>query len=113
MGAEALVGLVVELSDRRVFDGAVHAFDLAVGPRMIEFREAMTDAMLCAGQVKGVGAKELMVGEHLLNLPDIPASVRSGELKAIVGEYGVDPLRDALDEPPQEIRGDSSGRSFV
>jgi hypothetical protein len=44
---------------------------------MIEFREAMTDAVLRAGQVKGVGAKELMVGEHPLNLPDTPASVRS------------------------------------
>ena len=50
MRAKTLVGRVEEPPDRRVLDGAVHPFDLAVGPRMVEFREAMVDAVLGAGQ---------------------------------------------------------------
>ena len=57
MRAKALVGLVVEPSDGGVLDGAVHPFDLAIGPRMFEFREAMVDAVLGAREVKGVGAE--------------------------------------------------------
>lgn len=99
MGPKALVGLVIEPSDGRVLNGAVHPFDLTVRPRMIEFREAMLDAVLSAGQVEGVGAKQLMRGEHLLNFGDTPASPRRGELKAIVGEHRVDRVRDTLDQP--------------
>ena len=88
MCAKALVGGVEESADRRVLDRAVHAFDLAVGPRMIEFREAMVDAVLGAGQVKRVGTKALLVGDQLLKLWNAPAAVRRRELKAVVGEHG-------------------------
>jgi len=64
------VGLVVEPPNGRVLDGAIHAFDLAIGPQMVKFRQAMLDVQLGAGQVKGMGAKALMAGEHLLNLAD-------------------------------------------
>ena len=67
--------LVVEPPDRGVLDGAVHPFDLAVGPRVVEFREAMLDAVLGAGQVKGMGAKRPPIGQQLLNLPDAPAAI--------------------------------------
>jgi hypothetical protein len=68
--AEALVGLVVEPPNGRVLDRAIHAFDLAIGPQMVTFRQAMLDVQLGAGQVKGMGAKALMAGEHPLNLAD-------------------------------------------
>ena len=48
MRAKTFVGRVEEATDGRVLDGAVHAFDLAVGPRMVECREAMLDAVLSA-----------------------------------------------------------------
>ena len=59
MRAKARMGGVEEPADGCVLDGAIHPFDLAVGPRMIEFREAMVDAVLGAGEVKGVGPKAL------------------------------------------------------
>ena len=44
--------VVVISLDSRVFQGAVHAFDLAVGPRMAEFCQAMLDAQFDAGGIK-------------------------------------------------------------
>ena len=37
---------------------------------MFEFREAMLDLQLRAGEVEGMGAKRLMSGQPLLNLGD-------------------------------------------
>jgi hypothetical protein len=34
-------------------------------------------------------------------------------MKAVVGEHGVDPVRDTLDEPAKELRRDPPGRQFV
>ena len=59
MRAKARVGRVEEPADGCVLDGAIHPFDLAVGPRMVEFREAMVDAVLGAREVKGVRTKAL------------------------------------------------------
>jgi len=33
-------------------DGPIRPFDLPVGPRMVEFRQAMVDLVLGAGEVK-------------------------------------------------------------
>src|ERR1700694_4685387 len=63
--SQALVGVVIEPSDRGVLDGAVHSFDLPIGPRMFEFREAMLDPQLRAGEVEGMGAKRLVSGQLL------------------------------------------------
>ena len=99
--------------DGCVLEGAVHPFDLAVGPRMIEFCEAMVDAVLGAGQVKRVGTKALMTGEQLLKLCDRPTTMWRGELKAVVGEHGVDRVWDVRDQPAQEVRRCASCRPFV
>ena len=40
------MGWVEEPSDRGVLNRAIHPFDLTVGPRMVEFGEAMVDAVL-------------------------------------------------------------------
>ena len=113
MRAKALVALVVEPSDSGVLDRAVHAFDLTVGPWMVEFRQAMIDAVLRTGQVERMGPKRLIVGKHPLNLADAPTSLRRGELKAVVGEHGVDPVRDAFDEPAKEVRRNPAGRACM
>jgi hypothetical protein len=49
---------------------------------MVEFRQAMLDVQLGAREVKGMGAKALLAGEHPLNLADAPAATRWSELKA-------------------------------
>ena len=51
---------------------------------MVEFREAMVDAVLGAGEVKRVGTEGLMTGDQLLKLCDSPAAMGCGELKAVV-----------------------------
>src|SRR4051812_10445936 len=94
--AETLVGLVVEPADGGVLEGAIHAFDLTVGPRMVDFRKPMLDVTLSAGQVKGVRATRLMRGEHLLSLGDTPAAAGRSELKAVVGEHGMNAVRDVV-----------------
>lgn len=43
MLSELIVMEVVVGADGGFFDGAVHAFDLAVGPRMVGFGEAVVD----------------------------------------------------------------------
>ena len=73
MCAEAGVRLVVEPTDRGVLDGSVHPLNLAVCPWVIELSEAMVDAELSAGEIKGVGPEELLAHEKLFDLPDAPA----------------------------------------
>ena len=111
--AKAFVARVEEATDGRVLDRAVHAFDLAVGPRMIEFREAMVDVVLGAGEVKRVGPKALMTGDQLPKLCDRPPAMRRRELKAVVREHRMDRVRDVRDEPAQEVSRGASRRLFV
>src|SRR4029453_5497682 len=111
--SQALVGVVIETSDRGALDSTVHSLDLPIGPRVFEFREAMLDPQLRAGEVEGMGAKRLMSGKPLLNLGDRPASMRRRELKPIFGQDRVDRVRDTLDQPAQEVCRDPWGRSFV
>jgi hypothetical protein len=107
------MGLVVEPTDGRVLDGPVHPFDLPVGPRVIELREAMLDAMLGAGEVERVGTEGAGSGEHLPNFLDAPAAMRRREVKSIVREHRVDRVRHPLNQPPQKVRSNPRCGSFV
>jgi hypothetical protein len=75
--------------------------------------QQMVDAVLSAGQVKGVGTKALMTGEQLLKLCNRPTAMWRRELKAVVGQHGVDRVRDVRDEPAQEVRRGAPCRPFV
>ena len=55
--AKARMGRVEESPDGRVLDRAIHAFDLAVGPQMVKFRQAMLDVQLGAGRLKAWARK--------------------------------------------------------
>src|SRR5258706_439533 len=96
--SQALVGVVIEPSDRGVLDGAVHPFDLPIGPRMFEFREAMLNLQRRAGEIEGMGTKRLMRGQPLLNLGNRPAAMRRRELKPVIGQDRVNRVRDTLDQ---------------
>jgi hypothetical protein len=50
---------------------------------MVEFRQAIVDAVLGTSQVERVGTKRLPAGDQPLNLRDRPAALRRGELKAV------------------------------
>lgn len=45
-------------TDSGVFESAVHAFDLTIGPRMIGFGEAVIDEETSAGKLEGMSAEE-------------------------------------------------------
>jgi hypothetical protein len=49
--AELLVGLVMIAPDSSVLERAIHPLDLAVGPRMVRFGEAVLDAELATDAV--------------------------------------------------------------
>ena len=51
------MAVVVVALDRGFLDGAVHALDLAVGPRMVGLGQAMLDAVLGADLVEGMAAQ--------------------------------------------------------
>ena len=55
VAAKLVVRLVVEALDGCFLDGAVHAFDLTVGPGMAWFGKSMVDVILRAGEFEGVG----------------------------------------------------------
>ena len=66
-----------------VLDGAIHAFDLAIGPGMIDLGQAMPDAQSITQAIKG----------------DCPVSFRAftlGELNAVIRQNGVDFCRARL-----------------
>ena len=52
MASKLIVAFVVVSFDRRVFDRAVHPFNLAVGPGMIWLGHLMFDVIGLADQVK-------------------------------------------------------------
>jgi hypothetical protein len=97
--SELVVGFVIEAFDRRIFDRSVHAFDLAVSPRMLGLGEAMIDVGFGAGVFEGVGSEWLLASDQLLDLRWPPAlATRIGEVKAVVGEYGVDFVGNSGDQ---------------
>ena len=103
------MALAVEALDRGVLDGSVHALDLAVGPRMPVFGRSMLDVVPGAGVFEGVSSENLAVCDGLLDQRHSRAA-RTGrdELDAIVGQHGVDLVRDdlgySLDQMDQERR---------
>jgi hypothetical protein len=63
----------------------------------------MVDVQLCAGQIKGVSSEWPTVRQQLLNLWDLPATLRRRELKSVIREHCVNAVRHTFHQPPQEI----------
>lgn len=51
---ELSVSVIVEALDGRLLDGAVHALDLSVGPRMVDFGEPVLDDVLVTNSIENV-----------------------------------------------------------
>ena len=56
MRAELLVAFVVGTLDGRLFEGAVHALDLPIRPRVVGFCLAVLDGVLAADPIEHVDA---------------------------------------------------------
>jgi len=86
---ELPVTVVVIALDGSFLDRAVHAFDLAVGPRMLDLGKPVLDAVLTAAHVEHMG--------HVSGRWAIGVARRKRELNAVVGEHGVNFVRDGFD----------------
>ncbi len=93
---QLVVGVVVVALHRGLFDGAVHALDLPVRPRMIGLGEAVVDAVQKTDPVKSMAAKAGRGSLAILR--------QIGELDAVVREHGMDPIRDSRDQRLEESR---------
>src|ERR1700675_4221683 len=98
-----LLGVVVMIAlDGGFLDGAVHALDLTVGPRMLQLGKTVVDAVFPATHV-----------EHVRHAPGCRPGAetrRERELDAVVGEHGVDLVRHSLDQSREEGRRRGSSR---
>ena len=82
------------------FDRSVHAFDLTVGPRMLDLGEAVLNAVLAAAHIKHMGQ---VPGRWAIGV-----TRRKCELNAVIGEHGVNFVRSGFNKRRQE---DGRGRS--
>ena len=109
MLTQLVVALVVESLDGGILDGAVHALDLAIGPRVPRLGQPVLDIELGAGELEGMAEEWLLAGQHLLDVLGRPAIAGGlGEVRAVVGEYGVDPVWNGCGERSQEVGRDTA-----
>ena len=102
--AQLVVRGVVEPLDRCLLDGAVHALDLSIRPRVSRLGQPVRHIILGAGEFECVGPEELLAGEHVLDLvrgPGVAAGL--GEVGAVVGENRVNPVGHGRDQGAQEV----------
>ena len=95
MASKLIVAFVVVSLDRRVFDRAVHPFNLAVVPGMIWLGQPMFDVIGLADQVKS----------HLAECHAVTIARLLGELDAVVGQDCVNLVRHRFQQVLQELPG--------
>lgn len=67
MLAELIVALIVKALDGRILDGAVHAFDLAIGPRMFRLGGSMFDISFGASIFEDIHPEDFACRHRLLD----------------------------------------------
>lgn len=97
MGAQFVVAVVVEALDGGVLDGAVHPFDLTVGPGMVRLGQPVLYAVGVADHVEA----------HLTREGGVAVAGLLGELDAVVRQDGVDLVRHGPQQVLQELPGGS------
>jgi hypothetical protein len=114
MSSQLIVGFIEVTFDGRVLDGSVHPFDLAVGPGVLGLGQPMIDIVEGAGVFEGMRVEELPIGDHLFDLSRRPCFASGvGEVGPVVGEDGMDPVGDGLDQVAQEVCGRLARHLFV
>lgn len=92
MPLKLIVAVVVIVMDSRFLDRAVHAFNLAIGPGMLDLGQPVIDIILAANPA-----------EDVRRCIDVPLVI--GELNTVVGENRMKPVRQHGGEIAQELRG--------
>ncbi len=110
VASELVVVLVVVSLDGGLLEGAVHALDLSVGPRMAWFGQPMIDIVLGTRILERV-RPEALAGVH----GDADGGGGGadvswcGEVGAVVGQHDMDLVGHVSDEGAQEVSGDLPG----
>ena len=91
MGAERLQGDIMEVAYRCFLDRAVHPLDLPVSPRMERPRQTVLNAVSMTYHVEPV---------RLIGF----SSWALGELRAVICQYGMNPIRQLLKGIFEELR---------
>lgn len=106
MPFELVVVVVVEAFNGCVLDRAVHAFDLAIRPRMLRFGCPVLDAERRAGIFEGVRPDGFALRQGFDN-ERCCRSARTGrsEMGAIIGQHDVDLVRHGFDKMAQKVGG--------
>jgi len=94
---ELFVGVIEEAFDGSFLDGPVHPFDLSVGPGMVGLGQTVADAMMTTDAIEGVSTPSCRNPSTVLR--------QIGELDSVVGEHGVDAIRNGPDECFEEGSG--------
>ncbi len=93
MGAQLFVAFVMVAFHRRVLDGAVHAFNLAIGPWMVRFGQTMFNPIRLTDHVKA----------HRPRIGSVPVSRLLRKLDTVIGQDRVEFLRHGLKEVFKEL----------
>ena len=88
-----MIVIVITL-DRCLFDCAVHSLNLPIGPRVLDFGEAMLNSVFIAAHVKHV--------VHVARSWAVGVAWRESKLDSVVGQNDVDFVRYCFDEVDQE-----------
>lgn len=100
MASKLIVVVVVKAFDGGILDGAVHPFDLSVGPRVLHLGRAVLDTIVLAGT-----PEDVLHGSAIL--------LAVFELDAVVGEDRVYLVGNRLNEVAQELGCDHLGCPLV
>ena len=99
------VGSIVVAFDSRLFESSIHSLDLAVGPRVVWLGQSVLDAVCVTQHVEHMSAPSRCRPETVLR------QVR--ELDSIVGEHGVDFVRNGFEKGFEEGCGRLSRSSLM
>ena len=86
------MSVVVITLDRRFFDRAVHPLDLAIGPRMVDLGQAMSDAIVFAEAIEDMFESKTV-------------AFAMGELNPVIGQEGMDLVGHRHNQLAQKLCG--------
>lgn len=112
--AQLVVRFVIEALDRCLLDRPVHAFDLAIRQRMSGFCQAMLDIEVGTGRFERMATKQDAIGPHgfdILRRPSVAG--RISEMRAVVGQHGMDAVWNRSGEGAQEVTSNATCRFLV
>ena len=93
--AQLVMAVVVEAFDGRLLDGAVHPFDLPVGPWMVGFGQPVLNPVGLTDHVETHGA----------GISGVPVPGLLSELNSVVSQDGMNLIRHGIEHMLQELPG--------